>query len=96
MIGLFSATDEDGQLLLQSEQDEIYKREGSYNDNPSFSRKRNLTLEGDEIFDFEQKVSYQFVSIGIQFCRWLEKSFTINILIWMIQTGVISINDWLI
>ena len=64
LIGLFSATDEDGQSDLQSMNFQLVSGSGD-NDNPSFSLEANGTLLSDEIFDFEQKLSYQIRIKGL-------------------------------
>ena len=58
LIGLFSASDEDGLTDLQSMNFQLVSGSGD-NDNPSFSLETNGTLKSGQIFDFELKSNYQ-------------------------------------
>ena len=92
LIGLFSASDEDGLSDLQSMNFQLVSGSGD-NDNPSFSLETNGTLLSDEIFDFEQKSSYQIRIKGTDPAGGsISKSFTINIIDLDDTPPVISIN----
>ena len=92
LIGLFSASDEDGLSDLQSMNFQFVNDSGD-NDNPSFSLETNGTLLSDEIFDFEQKSSYQIRVKGTDPAGGsISKSFTINIIDLDDTPPVISIN----
>ena len=79
LIGLFSASDEDGLSDLQSMNFQLVSGSGD-NDNPSFISKQMDSLS-DEIFDFEQKSSYQIRVKGTDPAGGsISKSFTINII----------------